>query len=224
MALFDSSDLVRRCKLRLNRPTTDQAFTVTTADDVYYDFLGEAQDRINRLIATFVPDALWTVPTAMTAGSGNKTYTFGTDLDSAAIFALGHYRLYESRSDIPDNPLIPGDDYTVEGTLIRIPNDAARTFSDGGTPWATYVAPSNVIAAATQPTLPRIARPAMLSDASRRCAERLGESGKAAEQEGQFQSDYLELLAAIKTQADQKRSSGGRGRTFSTGDLHWGGV
>lgn len=222
MAFLDSSDLVRRCKLRLNRPTTDQAFTVTTTDDVIYDFLGEAQDRINRLIATFVPDALWTVPTALTAGSGNKTYTFGVDLDSAAIFALGHYRLYAQRSDIPDNPLIPGDDYTVEGSLIRIPNDAARTFSDGGTPWAQFVSPSNVIASGTQPTIPRIARPCMISDAARRCAERLGED--ANKHEAQFAADWIELLAAIKTQADMKRSSGGRFRTFSTGDLYWGGV
>lgn len=188
-----------------------------------YDFASEAQDRVTKLVATFVPDALWTVPTAITSADSGKTYTFGTDVDTAAIFALGHYRVYATRADIPDNPLRPGDEFTVEGTLIRIPNNNTRTFTDSG-PYIQYVAPSNVIASGTQPTVPKIARPAMISDATRRCAERLGESQKAAEQEGQFMSDWIELLAAIKTQASFKASSyAGTPRRFSTGDLYWGG-
>lgn len=219
IAFLDSADCTRRIKIRLNRPTTDQAFTVTTTDDVIYDFLSEAQDRVTKLVATFIPDAMWTVPTAITSADSGKTYTFGTDVDTAAIFALGHYRVYATRADIPDNPLIPGDDYTVEGTLIRIPNNSTRTFTDSG-PYIQYVAPSNVIASGTQPTIPKIARPAMISDATRRCAERLGEGQKASEQEAQFSSDWIELLAAIKTQTSGKMSSGSLyGRTRSNIDL-----
>ncbi len=195
---------------------------MTTSDDVHYDFLGEAQDRITKLIAIYVPDAMWTVPTAMST-TDNKTFTFGADVDSANIFALGHFRVYAQRSDIPDSPLIPGEEYTVEGTLIRIPHNATRTFSDGTTPWVTYVAPSNVIAAATQPTIPKIARAAMISDAARRGALRLRDSALASDQEEQFQSDWMELLAAIRTQADRKYSAGSsRIVRWTTGELGWG--
>lgn len=224
MALFDSADCYRRVGLRLNRPTTDEAFTVSTTGDVIYDFLSEAQDRITKLMAVYVPDALWTVPTATVTSDSGKTFTVGTDVDSATIFAMGHYRLYATRSAIPDNPLIPGLDFTVEGTLIRIPNNNSQVFGDGGTPWIQYAAPSNVLSASTQPTVPKLARPAMISDAARRCAERLREQSLADAQEAQFQSDWLEILAAIKTQADRKMSAGD-GRSFhrTTGDLYWGG-
>jgi hypothetical protein len=220
MAYLDSADIVRRIKIRLNRPTTDQAFTVTSTDDVLYDFATEAQDRIVKLLATFAPDAMWTVPTAMVTSDSGATFTVGTDVDSATIFAIGHYKVYAQRSNIPDNPLIPGIEFTVEGSLIRMPNNTTRVFSDGATPWIQYVAPSNVVASGSQPTLPKIARMAMISDASRRCAERLDQdSGK---HEAQFQSDWIEVLSAIKTQANGKGASySGRMRTFSTGDLSW---
>lgn len=220
MAFLDSADIARRIKLRLNRPTTDQAFTVTTTDDAIYDFASEAQDRVTKLIATFAPDAMWVAPVALSTSDSGKTFTFGTDVDSASIFALGHYRIYATRSDIPDNPLIPGIDYTVEGTLARIPNNATQVFSDGGTPWAQWVSPSNVMTSATQPTVPKIARMCIISDGARRCADRLGED--SSKHEAQFQSDWIELLSAVKTQASFKASSySGRNRTLSTGDLHW---
>ena len=83
-----------------------------------------------------------------------------------------------------------------------MPNNTTRVFSDGATPWIQYVAPSNVVASGSQPTLPKIARMAMIADASRRCAERLDQdSGK---HEAQFQSDWIEVLSAIKTQANGK--------------------
>lgn len=220
MAFLDSADIVRRIKLRLNRPTTDQAFTVTTTDDVLYDFATEAQDRVVKLLATFAPDAMWTAPTALSTADSGKTFTFGTDVDAASIFAMGHYRVYDSRSAIPDNPLIAGIDFTVEGTLIRIPNNSTRAFSDGGTPWVQWVSPSNVVTSATQPTLPKIARMAMISDGARRAAERLDQD--PSKHEASFQSDWVEILAAIKTQANGKSASySGRGRTYTTGDLHW---
>ena len=224
MALYDSADCARRIKVRLNRPTTDRIFTVTTADDVIYDALTEAQDRITKLIATYIPDGLWTVPTALTTADSGKTYTFGTDVDAAAIFALGHFHVYPDRAAIPDFPLVEGVDYTVEATRIRTPNNTTRTFGDGG-PWAQYVAPSNVITAATQPTIPKIARLALISDATRRCAaDRLGDGMKAAEQEASFQSDWLEVLAAVRTQSYGKGGRTLTQRRYGIGRHWWRGL
>ena len=211
MSLWDSDDLVRRGKLRLARPSTDSAFTVSTTDDVWFDFATEAQDRVNRMLGIYVPDALWTVPTELSSDDGGKTYHFGTDVDSESIFAFGHFKLFENRESIPDYPLTEGVDYTIEntvgddkGTAVRIPFNVTRTFTDGG-PWAQYAAPANVITSATQPTIPKFARKPMVSDMVRLAQERLGLD--TANSELQFQTEWMEVLAAIRTQGFGK---GGR--------------
>lgn len=201
MALFDSADCAQRVKNRLNRPATDSAFTRSAADDVLYEMLTEAQLRVNRLVAIYSPDALWTVPTALTTSDSGATYTFGVDTDSDAVLARGHFVVYESREHIPQYPLVPNVDYLIEGTRLRIPNGATRTFSDGG-PWAQYVAPSNVITSSTQPTIPKEARVCMIEDAAARCAKRL--SLDPSEYEAAFDSEWLEVLAMLRTQAAGK--------------------
>lgn len=205
MALWDSADLVARAKRRLARPATDAAFTESTTDDVWYGFATEAQDRVNRLLGIFVPDALWTVPTQITSSDSGKTYGFGNDVDTEAIFAFGHFKVYENRESIPDYPLIEGLDFTIEGsngadrgTVIRIPNNTTRTFTDGG-PWVQYVAPSNAVASATQPTIPKFARKPMVSDMTRLGLERLGLDSSGAEAD--FQREWMEVLMMVRTQA-----------------------
>jgi hypothetical protein len=198
MALYDSADCAQRVLTRLNRPSTDEAFTRSTTNDVLYELLTEAQDRLCKLIAVYTPDAMWTVPTALSSADAGYTYTFGTDADSASIFALGQFRIYSSREDIPDFPMQVGVDFTVEGTTLRIPNHDQRTFSDGG-PWAQYVAPPNVITASTQPTIPKVARLAMIEDCAARCAKRLALD--PSEYEAAFDTAWMELLAAIRTQS-----------------------
>lgn len=212
MSLWDANDLVRRLKVRLNRPATDAAFTVTTTDDVYFDFLTEGQDRVQKLLGIYVPDAVWTVPTLLTSADGGLTYTFGNDTDGAAIFAFGHFKVYPDLASIPDSPLIDQLDYAVENTKLRMPNNTPRTFSAG--PYCQFAAPSNVITATTQPVIPKFARPAMLSDAEVRCLRRMGLDWGTAE--AQFQSDWIEVLAAIRTQ------SNGKGRTINRTNRQYG--
>jgi hypothetical protein len=213
VALWDSSDLVRRAKLRIARPTTDEAFTVTTTDDVWFDFATESQDRINTLLGIFVPDSVWTVPTELSTSDSGRTYTFGTDVDSAAIFAFGHYKLFENQESIPDYPLVEGVDYTIEGTKIRIPNNVTRTFTDGG-PYAQFASPSNVITSSTQPTIPKFARKPMISDMVRQGLDRLGLDSTTAEAD--FQREWLDVLTAIRTQGFGKggRTTMQRPRSF----------
>lgn len=201
-ALYSSTDLARRIKLRLGRPTTDAAFTVSAADDVLYDFLTEAQSRLTLMLASYTPDALWTVPTALVSEDGGYTYGFGDDTDGEAIFALGQFRLYAQRSDIPDTPLEPGVDFVVDGLLLRTPNFTARTYSDGG-PWCQYVAPSNVITATTQPTVPKLARPALISGAiAAGAAARVGLDPSM--HEDRFLREWADILTALRTQAFAK--------------------
>lgn len=217
MAYLDSADIVRRALLRLGRPASDEAFTVSVANDVLYDFATEGQDRITKKLGVHVPDAVWTVPTALTTADAGKTFTFGTDADSAAIFAFGHFSVYAQRTDIPDTPLTNGIDYTVEGALIRMPNNTTRTFPDSG-PWCQYVAPSNVISSSTQPTIPKIARLALVSEVARRGAQRLGVDPSPYEAE--FQSDFLDILATVKTQSSGKGGATlfNRPRSFMLGN------
>lgn len=210
MALYDAADCIRRVKVRLARPSTDNAFTVSTTDDALYDFATEAQDRINRDLAIYVPDAVWTVPTELSSSDSGYTYTFGLDTDSEAIFAFGHFKLFESLDAIPDYPLVPGVDFMVEGTstadkgtVIRIPGNVPRTFVDGG-PYAQYVAPSNVITSSTQPTIPKMARNLLITDTEKRGWERLGMGGKADEAEERYQDEWVQSLAMIRTQAMHK--------------------
>lgn len=200
MAYLDRADLVRRLKLRLARPTSDESFTVTTTGDVYDDFLTEAQDRLNKLLGTYVPDAVWTIPTAITSSDSGETFTFGTDVDGAAVFAFGHFQVFESEEAIPDYPLTPGVDFTVEGTKLRIPNNGSRT----GSLWVQYAAPSNVIGSASEPTVPKVARMALLVDAERRCWEKIGRDDKAVDAEARFQSEWFAVVSLIQTRANQR--------------------
>ena len=84
MSYLDRADLIRRAKVRLGRPTSDNAFTVTTTDDVYDDCATEAQDHLIKMLGVYVPDSVWPVPTLLTTADSGYTYTFGTDTDSAA--------------------------------------------------------------------------------------------------------------------------------------------
>lgn len=219
MALWDSSDLVSRAKRRLNRPGTDEAFTESATDDVWYALGTESQDRVNKLLAIYVPEAVWTVPTEISSDDSGETYHFGNDTDSEAIFASGHFKLFENEESIPDYPLIPGVDFTIEhtvgadkGTVIRIPFNTTRTFTNGG-PMAQYVAPSNIITSSTQPTIPKFARKPMVSDMVRLGMERLYGTGAGADAEVQFQAEWLETLAVIRTQASSKYGKTLRYRT-----------
>lgn len=200
MGLYDTADLLRRAKIKLHRPATDAAFTQSTTDDVLYDCATEAQGRINTLLGIYVPDAIWTVPTKLTTPDNGLTYNFGNDTDGDAIFAFGHYTLYPNKECEPTTPLMVGIDYMVQGATIRMPNNAAKVWTDG--PYCVYAAPSNVINSTTQPTIPKFARPALLSDLCRRAAEVLQMDPTGFE--NQFQNDWDEILAAIRTQANGK--------------------
>lgn len=198
MALYDRADLIRRLKVRLGRPTSDIAFTRTDTDDVYDDCLTEGQEYIHQQMALHAPDALWPDPTLLTSSDGGYTYGFGTDTDGAAIFAYGHFRVFENKASMPDTPLREGIDYAVDRTVIRmIPFDQPRSFADG--PYALFASPPNVISSSVEPVIPKMGRRWLLSEAEVRCWRVLGMDTSGAEAEAA--RDEMSVLAVIKTQS-----------------------
>lgn len=209
MAYLDRADIILRVKDRLNRPTTDSAFTIAATDDVWLRFMTEAQDDVTKMIATYIPDAMISVPTALVTADSGITYTFGTDTDSANYFPLGHFSVYASRSDIPDFPLEPGIDFIIEGTRLRMVNNVARTFGDGG-PWAQTVNASNVITSSTQPSIPVICRMTMVEITAEKGARRLGlDSQEFKDAAGDA---WAKVLTAVRSQAQGKYGAPSRYR------------
>lgn len=193
MALFDSADLLARAKRALNRPSTDEAL----ADTDWYAFLTEAQLEAVLYLAPRIPDQMMGNPTQLTTADSGKTYTFGTDADTANIVALGHYRLYDIRENIPDYPLIEGVDYTVEGSKIRIPNNIGRNFDGSGGPWGQWVNPPGLIGSggSAEPTLLKPARGALVWGACERAAVRLRMD--PAEYAQRFRAELDNALTAL---------------------------
>lgn len=212
MAYLDRADCLVRAKNRLNRPATDTAFTRSATDDIWLDFMTEANDELTKLIATFIPDIMVGSPLALSTADSGKTYTFGTDIDSANVFPLGWFSIFESRESMPDYPLVPGVDYTIEGTKIRIPNNNTRTFADGG-PWVQMVPAANVITSSSQPTIPVLCRLAMVERMCEKASARLGMDPSPFEQ--QFAERWNEVLYAVRTQVMSKYGDTMRNRGAS---------
>lgn len=150
MALLDSADLLARCKRGAARPAVDEdkGPTDTTADDLWFALLSEAQIHWIAELASHVPDmaGLYTIEKLTTADAG-VSYDFVAE-------PLGHYEIRESKTGrllVPGPEWDPGADFVPAGQKIRFPGQLPRTFGDG--PYARYVKQPGVIASATQPTL-----------------------------------------------------------------------
>lgn len=201
MSLWDSADILARCKRALNRPSTDEALS----DADWYAFATEAQSRVYTLLATHCPEAVYSAPTLMSTSDDGATYTFGTDSGLPTsyqnVFAMGHVEIRSARAG---QLLLPGTDwdeggetYVPDGDKIRWPGGRTRTFSDG--PYARFVQPPGVIDGSTAPTLePAFARILIVDDAVTRAAERL--KLDTSSHEARFHRDWMEILLALKTQ------------------------
>lgn len=208
MALYDTADMVVRVKLRLNRPSTDEMFTLSVADDVIHYALTDQQDEEIKYIAARCPGAMNLGPTQMTTADSGATFTFGTDADNAAIIALGHFEIYATAADYPDSPLEEGTDYLVEDSNIRtLPYGSTRS----PTPYAVFVKPGNVIDGNDEPTLPKVCRAALVSGVCARLAsERLKQDPMPYLL--QLEKDRQEYMLALRTRSAQAGGSVSSGR------------
>lgn len=138
MALWDSADLLARCRLHARRPATDASMP----DANWYSFLTEAQPDVFSDLFTRHPCLQYSAPVQMYSLDDGATYVFGVDAAADLIRPMGQTQIFANLRDIPDNPLRVGDDYMIEGSLIRIPNARYRTFAAG--PYARFVAMPDV--------------------------------------------------------------------------------
>lgn len=194
MALFDSADLLARCKVLLNRPTSDESLDDTL---VWYTFLGYAQQRLMGLLAFHAPESNYGAPTLLTTGDSGLTYTFGT-VASVNISPIGHIELRESKTGAMIPPASEWDNstlaYLFESDTIRWPGQKSRTFSDG--PYARFVTMPGVLNASTAPTLkPIYARELLVYDACERAAVRIGSDPTPFGQ--MFDARWPEVLQTI---------------------------
>ena len=164
---WESTDLLAMFSTQCGVPSG----STTVTDTVKYDFLARSQDRIISMMAPVVPNSLYpkvaygSIPTLTT--TDNQVYTFGTDGRGYATFPMGKGGVFRSLNDIPSNPLIPGQDYMIEGTQIRVPNNQTLPST---LYWYGIVSPA-AITASTQPALfPEVSRELIVIDGVRQFA------------------------------------------------------
>lgn len=147
MALFDSADLKDRCVSYFNRPTSDPKFTAA----FWYDRLTEAQLELYTRVAAHCPQLLIGTPTQLATSDGGVTYQFGTDVNGAALTPLYAevYARVNGREYVATSFDGPGD-FVIEATQIRLPNNRARSITNG--PVARWVSPPGPISASSAPT------------------------------------------------------------------------
>jgi len=168
MAQWDAAMLLARVKVLCDRPASDQSIT----DAQLYALLSEAQEYWYTQWAVHAPHVLLTAPTAMTAGTGNLTYTFPSSIRPLYVLiytsATGDFLRPGSWDD-------PGADYVWEDDKIRMTRGTARVFPST-VPYARYMAPPGQIdGVPTEPTLkPDHARVLLVYHAAAEWARRGG--------------------------------------------------
>lgn len=218
MALFDSADLLAKCKLYARRPAVDAAMPDTS----WYSFLTDAQPEVYRDIFSRRPEMGYGVPILMTTADGGLTYTFGNDAAGDPIRPIGVAQIFPNLRAIPSDPLYPGDDFTWEGSLIRIPGNRARQFTGG--PYARLVLrPDVAIDGTHQPQLqPKSARLLLVWKALEAWASRPGSGASpvyyATKYNDSLDKVLMELATAYNQQAAQGAGLGG-GAWWQSSDL-----
>lgn len=138
MALFDSADLLARCKRSAGLPAQSD-FPV---DADWFAWLTEAENDWKATIASQVPKSQWGDPALMTTADGGASYTV-----SGVDEFLGPVEIRQTLRGTPIGP----DEYLIEGATIRWPFGTERAFAAG--PYIRYATPSAGIDAGTEPTL-----------------------------------------------------------------------
>jgi hypothetical protein len=198
MPLWDSADLLQRCKDKTKIPQPSEEMD----DPAWYRLLTEAQTFWMKKMSATKPEPNYGPPVKMVTADGGLTYTFGAaDADGRFPFPLGHAEIRESRNGrlwIPSTDWQQRD-FVMEGDRIRIPNGRQRTVGDG--PYARFVAdPSTPIDANTQPVLkPYSARILLVNRANILWALQGGKRDPAP-YEAEENSNWDAIVEALATQ------------------------
>jgi hypothetical protein len=205
-ALWSSPDLLRRVKQYARRPATDTSVT----DEMWYDFMTEAQVEVFSDLFTRFPAMQWSAPLLLTSSDGGYTYDFGLDADGDPINPMGHTEIFPDLRSIPDSPLEYGVDYQLEGYVLRIPGNRSRLFAAG--PYARFVSrPDVAITDEANPLLyPKEARMLLVWKALQAYASRPGNGADPAYFEDKYNKALDKELLKAATQFNQSQVYGGK--------------
>lgn len=197
MSLWASSDLLSKCKFLARRPSTDNS----VSDAQWYTLLTDAQAKVYDDLFPVVPELRYGAPTLMTASAdGGKTYAFGVDAETDALYPFGHAEIYARLSDIPDYPMAPGVDFIPEGTKIRIPQNRTKSFVDGAPYYRMALRPDTVISASVQPLLqPKSARMLLVWGSLEMYAMRPGSGADPNYFAMKYSKDLDRIITSLRT-------------------------
>lgn len=184
----------------------------------WYAFMTEAQSEVYPELFSRFPHLGYGPPILLTSADGGKTFTFGTDADGDPIRPVGHAEIYPNLNSIPNSPLSPGDDFMIEGSLIRMPNNRSRSFNGG--PYARLVlSPDTEVSAVQEPQLfPKHARMLLVYKALEQWASRPG-SGALPDY---YKIKYGEFFNKLMLEFATAYNKGGRVGSESSGLLYVG--
>lgn len=189
-------------------------------DSSWFAGLTEAQSEVFPEIFSRFPDLAYGAPVLLATTDGGKTYGFGTDLAGTAVYPMGHVEMYPNLAAIPNSPMSPGEDFMVEGSRIRIPNNRTRTFNGG--PYARFVvSPDTPVSATQEPVLfPRHARMLLVYKALEQWASRPGSGAHPDYYEQRYSKLLNKLFLEFATQYNRSgRVFQGSSSLLYVGDL-----
>ena len=171
-------------------------------DAEVYQWLGESQIDVFTRLSVFAPLACVIAPTQLTTADNGLTYTFATDSSLPTsftdVYPIGVVKLYRTRNDIPDFPMIEGVEYLMEGNRIRMPDFVA--FS-GTAPYYQCLTLPTALDGTTAPTLkPVQARELMIDLASMAYFRAVSDTESSNLWEDRFNKDWSKWLGAIQAQ------------------------
>lgn len=223
MAVWDTADLLARCKRDSGVPAT----TEFPDDTAWYQWLSDAQQDDLDLMATHCPESQYGAPQLLTTSDSGATYAF-----PANEWPVGRIELRASRNGrllVVGAEWDAGVDFVFEQNTLRVPGGKTKTYADG--PYARYMSNKTdaVIDASTEPVLqPAWARRLTVLGAVARWARRGGRRDpRPFEAERQRiiwgpRGDGSDgLIAKLKT---QYQFQGAAAISFESQDRWWAGI
>ena len=211
MSSYDSAECLSRLIERLRLPVDDTGAVLSqepgTSTASLYRLLSEAESAILDYIAARVPSALISAPILLTSSDGGYTYDM-KDGNGTVVYAQGHVRVYVRLEDIPSAPLTEGVDYTLEGDLLRVPNNRTWSFANG--PYVQAVNDPIALSASVNPTIPVRARDAMIAYAAAEFCDQGGIKDPSPHRQ-KYQSELLGLMTTYRNAAGPANHQSMRG-------------
>ena len=226
MANYDSPDCLSRLIERIRLPVDDAGnvvsqeagWTASTYKTSLYRLLSDAESQIVQFLAPRIPHWFISAPILLTSADSNYTYAL-KDANGTQIYAIGNMRLYVRLEDIPHSPLIEGQDYTLEGNLIRIPSNRAWPFSTG--PYVQSTNETIALSDTVNPTIPIRTRDAMIAYAAAEfCAQ--GGIRDPSPHQSKFAGEMAAICLEARTAMGPSRHAG-LGGSVSARGLRMGG-